>query len=65
MTGKATIRHLLSDATDRQRIGSLDVGLSYACYVDKRKGATARASLLDNRGAPSMNLLRKTNLRVR
>ena len=61
VTGKVTIRHLLSDATDRERIGSLDVGLSYACYVDKRKGATARAShyLIIEWSTLLMNLLRR------
>tara|TARA_Y100001970_G_scaffold292394_1_gene433541 strand:- start:227 stop:3556 length:3330 start_codon:yes stop_codon:yes gene_type:complete len=43
VTGKVTIRTLLSDPTDRERIGSLDVGLTYASFTDKRGSSKGKA----------------------
>lgn len=43
VTGKVTIRTLLSDPTDRERIGSLDVGLTYASFADRRGSGESKA----------------------
>lgn len=60
VTGRVTIRHLLSDPTNRERIGSLDVGLSYASFADKRLAATmgAKHYLVIEWNTLLMNLLR-------
>jgi len=58
VTGKVTIRHLLTDSTDRERLGSLGVGLTYKAYMDKRSSKKVHHYLVIEWNTLLLNLLR-------